>query len=121
MLRRIVQVLFVVAYVMLVGTWLLVGQAPSIQPLGRSGLWSATWMIVWWSSPASTLFFLQTTAGAVFTGTALLLVGSVALDSAYSSTHSTSGIGLFVLPALVWLVALASLTAEWLLRRPWSL
>jgi len=78
-------------------------------------------MILWWSSPALTLFFLQTWAGALFTGIALLLAGSVALTSVYSGVHSTAGIGLIVLPTLLWLFALFSVAGEWALRRPWSL
>lgn len=118
--RRVLQLSLFVAYIVLVGTWLWAGRGPSIQPLGRGGLSSATGMVLWWSSPTLTLFFLQTRAGTAFAGTALLLVGGLALDSVYSSTHSTAGIGLFALPALIWLVALASLAAERLFRRPWS-
>jgi hypothetical protein len=51
----------------------------------------------------------------------LLLAGSVALTSVYSSVHSTAGIGLIVLPPLLWLIALFSVAGEWALRRPWSL
>ena len=93
-LRRTLQATLLVAYVILVSTWLWLGK---------------------------TLFFLQTWAGALFTGIALLLAGSVALTSVYSSVHSTAGIGLIVLPTLLWLIALFSVTGEWALRRPWSL
>jgi len=120
-LRRTLQATLLVAYVILVSTWLWLGEAPSIQPLGRSGLSYAVGMILWWSSPALTLFFLQTWAGALFTGIALLLAGSVAFTSVYSSVHSTAEIGLIVLPTLLWLIALFSVAGDWALRRPWSL
>lgn len=121
MLRRTLQVTLLVAYVSLVSTWLWLGEGPSIQPLGEGGLSSAVGMILWWSLPALTLFFLQTWAGSLFTGIALLLASSIALTSTYSNVHSTAGIGLLFLPTVLWLIALGSLAAEWIFRRPWSL
>jgi hypothetical protein len=59
--------------------------------------------------------------GTIFTGVALLVANSIALNSIYSSTHSTAGIGLLALPLCMWLLALALVAAEWIWRRPWSL
>ncbi len=119
MLRRTLQVALFVVYVLLVSTWLWFGHAPSIQPLGRSGLSSAAAMILWWISPALTIFFVRTWAGTIFTGAALLVANSLALNSIYSSVHSTAGIGLLVLPVLIWLISLVLLAGEWVWRRPW--
>lgn len=121
MLRRTFQVALLFVYVILVSTWLWFGRGPSIQPLDRSGLSSAGAMILWWASPALTIFFIQTWAGIIFTGVALLVANSIALNSIYSSTDSTAGIGLLALPLCMWLLALALVTAEWIWRKPWSL
>lgn len=118
-LRRAFQVALLVAYVLLVGTWLWFGHGPSLQSLGRSDLSSAAAMILWLGCPALTIFLLQTSVGTIFTGLTLLVANTVALNSIYSSDHSTAGIGLFTLPLLMWLIALALLASESMWRKPW--
>lgn len=119
MLRRALQAVLFVANLALVSAWLSVGQGETVQPLSGEGLPSAVGVIVWWSSPALTLFLHRTWAGTLLTGGALLLGSGVALTSIYANTSATAAIGFYTLPVLGWLMAMAVLIAEWVFRQPW--
>lgn len=104
--------LFAIAFVLVLGTFLLApGQMFKQMPID-----DALPLALWWVSPLSIyVLFCRSRRGTLIVGTAFICAIGAILTSIYTSESSTVGIGLFTVPILLWIGMAVGVAAETLI------